>query len=119
MTTYTTKQVADRLNLSVSQLQYYDQLGIIPDLKRTANGYRQFTDANVTWLTQVMVFIDSGMPLKDIQRLTTLVLAGKQQTAPQQNAIIAHHLAHLKQRQVETAAQITFIENFLAEHPTN
>ncbi|GEO68139.1 MerR family transcriptional regulator [Levilactobacillus acidifarinae] len=119
MTTYTTKQVADRLNMSVSQLQYYDQLGIIPDLQRTANGYRQFTAANVTWLTQVKVFIDSGMPLKDIQRLTTLVLAGKRQTAAQQNAIIADHLAHLKHRQAETAAQITFIENFLAEHPTD
>lgn len=115
--TYTTKQVADQLGVSVSKLHYYDQLGIIPHLERTANGYRQFTDANVFWLTQVKVFIDSGMSLKDIQKLTRLVLTGKQETMAQQRAIINQHLAFLRKRQAETTAQIAFIQDFLAEHP--
>jgi DNA-binding transcriptional MerR regulator len=68
---------------------------IIVQLERMSNGYRQFTDANVLWLTQIKVFIGSGISLKDIQKLTRLVLTGKQETLAQQRVIINQYLVPL------------------------
>lgn len=106
---YTTKQVAAKVGMSVSQIQYYDHLGLIPALRRSANGYRQFSEENVVWLQQVKIFAASGMTLKDLRRITDLVLIGKPETIDQRRTILSDHLVTLKRRQAEIHDQIDFI----------
>lgn len=109
---YSTKQTSDQVEMSISQLHYYDHLGIIPFLKRSENGYRRFSEANIVWLKELKVFVDSGMSLKDIKRLTDLVLIGKQATYDQQMKIIDAHIETLKQKRIEIDEQIDSIHHF-------
>lgn len=117
-TTYTTKQVATLVGMSVSQIQYYDHLGLIPALHRAPNGYRQFTPENVAWLQQVKIFAASGMSLKDLRRITNLVLIGKPATIEQRRTILSDHLTTLKHKQAEIRDQIDFIQQFLDDYDT-
>lgn len=110
--TYSTKQTADLVGMSVSQLHYYDHLGIIPFLRRSDNGYRQFSSQNILWLKELKVFVDSGMSLKDIKRLTDLILIGKQTTKPEQMKIVDAHLDMLNKKRHEIDEQIESIHHF-------
>ncbi len=76
---YTTQEISVLVGMSVSQVHYYDRLGLIPNLRRSENGYRVFTEKNLIWMKNLKIFIDSEMPLKDIRQLTDLVVQGKQQ----------------------------------------
>ncbi|KRM11426.1 MerR family transcriptional regulator [Paucilactobacillus suebicus] len=113
---YTTKQVATIVNMTVSQIHYYDELGLIPDLHRTANRYREFSENNIIWLKNLKVFVDSGMPLKDIRKLTDLVSTSKTGTVKERKVIVSQHLQTLKQKEKLIHNQIDFMENFLDEY---
>lgn len=110
--TYSTKRTAEMVGMSVSQLHYYDHLGIIPFLTRSDNGYRQFNDQNIIWLKEMKVFVDSGMSLKDIKRLTDLILIGKQETHEQQMQIVDAHIETLIKKRNEINEQIDSIHHF-------
>ena len=43
---YTISQVAEKFNLTISQIRYYDKEGLLPDIKRVS-GIRKFTDADI------------------------------------------------------------------------
>lgn len=113
---YTTQEISVLVGMSVSKVHYYDCLGLIPNLKRSKNGYRVFTEENLTWMRNLKIFVDSGMPLKDIRQLTDLVVQGKQATAEQRQAIVEHHLRALEKKQAEISEQIAFMNSFVKEY---
>lgn len=115
-TTYTTKQVSEIVGINISTIHYYDNLGIIPDIKRSKNGYRLFTIQNINWLKDLQVFADSGMTLKDIKKLTDLIFIDKQDTSNQQLKIIDEHIATLVHKRENIDQQIRFMYDFIAEH---
>lgn len=47
---YTIGQVAKMLHLSISQLRYYDNQGLLPFLKRNEKGGRVFDDESLNFL---------------------------------------------------------------------
>lgn len=114
MSFYSTKQVADAVGMRVSQIQYYDSLGLIPNLHRNKNGYREFSDENVTWLKDLKVFVSSGMPLKEVQQLTLLVKQGKTATIEERRKIIADQIHGLETKRADIDQQINFLTNFLS-----
>lgn len=110
--TYSTKQTSELVGMSISQLHYYDHLGIIPFLNRTDNGYRRFSEKNITWLKELKIFVDSGMSLKDVKKLTDLVLIGKRETYEQQMKIVDAHIESLIEKRNEIDTQIESIHHF-------
>jgi DNA-binding transcriptional MerR regulator len=117
MTNYlSTKQAAQRVKMSVSQIHYYDQLGLIPELSRSENGYRQFSERNMIWLENLKMFIDSGMPLKKIRQLTDLVKLGKKDTIAQRRVIVEAQVSILQEKKREIDQQLDFMAHFLDEY---
>ncbi|WP_342471847.1 MerR family transcriptional regulator [Lactiplantibacillus plantarum] len=110
---YTTQEISVLVGMSVSQVHYYDRLGLIPNLRRSENGYRVFTEKNLIWMKNLKIFIDSEMPLKDIRQLTDLVVQGKQATAEKRQAIVEHHLKELEKKQAELKKQVAFMNGFI------
>lgn len=117
MATYTTKEAAELVAMTVSQIHYYDQIGIVPDVQRNRNGYRQFSEANIVWLKCLKAFLDSGMPLKKIQALTDLALKGKSATVAERHMIIDEPIRHLKKQRAQLDQQIYFMEHYEALLP--
>ncbi len=66
--TYSIGEVAELFNLSIHTLRYYEKEGVLPFVKRSASGTRQFDDASIKGLKIVECLKKSGMPLKDIKQ---------------------------------------------------
>ena len=61
-------EVAEKLNLSVYTLRYYDKEGLMPFVERTASGTRLFSESDVGALKIIECLKATGMPIKDIRQ---------------------------------------------------
>jgi DNA-binding transcriptional MerR regulator len=62
----TVGQVAERFAVTVRTLHHYDEIGLACPSRRSAAGYRLYTDADITRLQHVVVYRRLGFALEDI-----------------------------------------------------
>ncbi|WP_318765564.1 MerR family transcriptional regulator [Lactiplantibacillus carotarum] len=91
------KTVAETTGLSIPTIRYYDELGLLPHLKRDVHGYRQFDAASYRDLELVICFRQVGIPIAEI-----VDLLGPQ--APNE-AGYEHRLAALNQQEARLKQQ--------------
>lgn len=68
-TTWTVGQVAERFDVTIRTLHHYDEIGLLVPSRRSASGYRLYTDADVTRLQHVVVYRRLGFALEEIALL--------------------------------------------------
>jgi DNA-binding transcriptional MerR regulator len=73
---YTIKEVAEKMNLSISTLRYYDKEGLLPFVERSESGYRIFSDSDLVMLASIEKFKQTGMPIKEIRTFCNLIKNG-------------------------------------------
>jgi DNA-binding transcriptional MerR regulator len=66
----TIQEVAEQTGISAYTIRFYEKAGVLPPIKRMANGIRQFTEADVTFLRFLMQLKQTGMSLEDIMEFT-------------------------------------------------
>ena len=71
----TIKEVSDKLGLSVHTLRYYEKEGLIRNIKRDINGFRNYSDNDVGWLDLIMKLKLTRMPVKDLKKYADLFYA--------------------------------------------
>lgn len=47
---YTMKTVAEAADIAYETVRYYCKIGLVPNVRRSANGYRVFDERDVAWL---------------------------------------------------------------------
>ncbi|MCM3691032.1 MerR family transcriptional regulator [Neobacillus niacini] len=67
MKTYSISEVANKLNLTVYTLRYYDKEGILPFVERTSSGTRLFKESDIDALKIIECLKSTGMPIKEIK----------------------------------------------------
>lgn len=72
MSNYSIQQVAQQTGVAVSALRYYDDEGLLPDLKRLPNGHRRFSDDDVAMVEFVVCLRETGMPIRDLKHYVHL-----------------------------------------------
>ena len=90
MTFYSPGQVAERTGFSLDTLRYYERIGLLHGIERTAGGRRRFTDTDVRWLHMLRYLRDTGMPIAEIRRFVQLIRDGDS-TVPQRVALLEEH----------------------------
>ena len=65
--TYTIGEVSNMLNISISTLRYYDKVGLLPLVNRTAGNIRTFNETDIECLKMIECLKTTGMQLKDIK----------------------------------------------------
>ena len=68
---YTVKKLAELAGVSVRTLHYYDRIGLLKPASFTAGGYRQYGEAEVLKLQQIMFFKELGFVLAEIKSIVT------------------------------------------------
>jgi DNA-binding transcriptional MerR regulator len=63
------KEVAELAKVSVRTLHHYDKIGLLVPARNEWNGYRAYSDADLTKLQQICFFKACGFPLVEIQTL--------------------------------------------------
>jgi DNA-binding transcriptional MerR regulator len=66
--TYQVKDVARLTGVSVRTLHHYDAIGLLVPGGRTAAGYRQYTDADLLRLQQILIGRELGLSLEEIRQ---------------------------------------------------
>lgn len=74
--TYTIKQVADKMGVSVPTLRYYDKEGLLPFIEKKENGTRVFKESDLKTLEIISCMKASGMPIRDIKIYMDMCLEG-------------------------------------------
>jgi DNA-binding transcriptional MerR regulator len=73
---WTTREAAEKCGLSQHTLRWYERIGLLDRVSRTADGRRRFSDADLDWLLLLSRLRATGMPVRDMLRYAELVRSG-------------------------------------------
>jgi DNA-binding transcriptional MerR regulator len=90
-------EAAKECGLSTDTIRYYEKSGMLPEIRRGADGHRRFAQREIDWLTLLYWLRETGMPLRQMQRFTTLAKAGDE-TINDRRQILLDHSAELQAR---------------------
>jgi len=91
-------EAAATCGLTIDTIRYYEKSEMLPEVRRTAGGRRDFNKADIEWLTLLYWLRETGMPLKQMRRFAALAKAGGE-TVPERRQILLQHAAELCRRQ--------------------
>lgn len=60
------REIAERTGLSAHTIRFYEKNGLLPKIRRTEAGIRQFTESDVVFLKFVSALKKTGMSLENI-----------------------------------------------------
>ncbi|MBC8098931.1 MAG: MerR family transcriptional regulator [Armatimonadetes bacterium] len=66
------KRTAELMGVSVDTLRYYERIGLLPRVRRTASGRRGYTDVDLSWIDFLLQCKKSGMSIEDMQEVSKL-----------------------------------------------
>jgi DNA-binding transcriptional MerR regulator len=113
---YTPAQVAEKTGFSLDTLRYYEKIGVVEPVGRTAAGQRRYSEEQLDWLGTVGCLRDTGMPVAEMVRFAELVRAGDH-TIPDRIALLQEHdqrvreqIATLRDRQRYIHSKIEYYQ---------
>lgn len=68
MDEYTIQELSHRFHMKASALRYYEELGLLGEIRRSANGQRIYATHDVERLEAIVCFKDAGMTIDEIRR---------------------------------------------------
>lgn len=74
--TYSIRQVAEKMGVTVPTLRYYDKEGLMPFVDKKPDGTRVFKDEDFQGLEIITCMKNSGMSIKDIKKYMDLCQEG-------------------------------------------
>ena len=60
----TIKEVCEKYNLTPDTLRYYERVGVIPEVTRTAGGIRDYQEEDIGWVEHAICMRDAGVPVE-------------------------------------------------------
>lgn len=70
-------ELSKKTNVSIDTVRYYEQRGLIPPAVRTASGYRQYSDGDVSRLKFIVQAKEMGFTLEEIGQLLAVSSGGR------------------------------------------
>jgi DNA-binding transcriptional MerR regulator len=67
--TYTVQQLATLAGITTRTLHHYDDIGLLKPARVQTNGYRQYGEAELLKLQQIMLYRELEFPLREIQKI--------------------------------------------------
>ncbi|CAJ1191487.1 transcriptional regulator [Companilactobacillus crustorum] len=105
MITYSIGEVAEKFNLSLPTIRYYDKEGLIPNLRKNDAGVRRFTQENLGSLQMIECLKNAGMPIRDIKQFMQWTLEG--------NASLEKRYKMFQELRVNVLKQMEAMQNTL------
>lgn len=62
--TVTIKEVSQKYNISSDTLRYYERVGMIPPVTRTAGGIRDYSESDLGWVKLALCMRGAGLPVE-------------------------------------------------------
>lgn len=102
------KEVAKITGISIDNLRYYERIGLIPEVPRTASGIRDYDEMSLRWIEFALRFKRAGMPLDSIREYIQLALQGEE-TKPARREILLVSKESLEEKMREIQESLDVI----------
>ncbi|WP_044294269.1 MerR family transcriptional regulator [Robinsoniella peoriensis] len=104
----TIKEASEKTGISVDNLRYYERIGLIPEVPRSASKIRNYDDVTLSWIDFVMRFKRGGMALESIREYVQLAMEGEE-TKPARKDILLETKEQLEIKLVEIQESLDVI----------
>ena len=95
----TIRQVCSRYGLTPDALRYYEKVGVIPEVRRTASGIRDYDDVAIGWVENAVCMRGAGVPVESIIEYVRLYQAGDATLRARRDLLRDVHTKLLAQKQ--------------------
>ena len=72
----TIKEVSEKFNISQDTLRYYERIGLIPPVSRTASGIRNYQKSDLDWVEHAVCMRSAGVPIEALIEYVKLFQIG-------------------------------------------
>ncbi|MBB4683092.1 MerR family transcriptional regulator [Amycolatopsis jiangsuensis] len=90
MDSYSPAEVTARTGFSIDTIRYYERIGLLHEVGRTAGGRRRFTEEDLRFLQLLRCLRDTDMPIAEMLRFVGLLRDGEH-TAAQRLEVLREH----------------------------
>ncbi len=105
-------QAASTSGVSAKMIRHYEELGLLPEARRTEAGYRQYEQADVHTLRFIRHSRDLGFSLSEIAELVSL-WQNRRRPSRQVKALAETHIKELEQKASEILAMKSALEHLV------
>lgn len=116
---YSAKEAAAITGLSTATLRYYEKEKLLPQISRTTQKYRQYSDDDIEWIKMIQCLRMANVPIRSIKEYVALLRQGgktlKERYIMTQNykKDIEKQMADLKNALSLTQNKLSFYEKLL------
>lgn len=72
----TIKEVSEKFDISQDTLRYYERVGLIPPVSRTAGGIRDYQESDLNWVEHAVCMRSAGVPIEALIEYVKLYQQG-------------------------------------------
>ncbi len=112
-TRLTVQEMAEQSGVSAHTLRYYERIGLLGPVARTASGHRRYAADDLGWVRLLVCLRETGMGIRDMLRFIS-VDGGELTVAERRLALLEAHRDAVRARQREVAEHLEVIEGKLA-----
>jgi len=105
-------EAASTSGVSAKMIRHYEELGLLPEARRTESGYRQYEQADVHTLRFIRHSRDLGFSLSEISELVSL-WQNRRRPSRQVKALAESHIKELEQKAAEILAMKSALEHLV------
>ena len=96
----TIAEVSKQFDISADTLRYYERIGLIPPVPRTAGGIRDYDEASCKWIELMKHLRAAGVQIEALVEYTALVQQGDE-TQAQRKTLLMEQRKQLEARIAE------------------
>lgn len=72
----TIKEVSEKYDISSDTLRYYERIGMIPEVTRTAGGIRDYQESDLSWVELVICMRKAGVSVESLIEYVKMCMQG-------------------------------------------
>ena len=69
-------EVSEKYNISSDSLRYYERIGMIPEVTRTAGGIRDYQESDLSWVELVICMRKAGVSVESLIEYVKMCMQG-------------------------------------------
>ena len=93
----TIKEVSEKYDISSDTLRYYERIGMIPEVTRTASGIRDYQESDLQWVELALCMWSAGLPIEAMIEYLQLYQKGDE-TIPARLELLNNQMEVLKEQ---------------------
>lgn len=84
----TIKEVCEKYDVTADTLRYYEKVGVIPPVTRTAGGIRCYTEQDIAWVQTAICMRSAGLSIETLSKYVRLFQEGESTIAARRDLLM-------------------------------